>query len=142
MKKWQKILIAVVLIVGVGGFTGYKIHDYWVWRTPYQNKIESKELLSNKVDKLSNEQEEAFYDIARGAIQTEDKSIKFTNLDNVSLYVEKAKGKDMYYLDYIVKSSLFKLKFDTTMTLRIKEKTLKGDTPFTIMKFDSDLVDK
>lgn len=140
MKKWQKILIATVLVIGVGGFAGYKIHDYWIWRTPYLNQTESRELLSNKIDKLSDEQETAFYDLARSAMQVEDKNLKFTNLDDVSLYVKKAKGKNMYYIDYVVKGP-FKLKFDTTMTLRIKAKTLKGDTPFTIMKYDSDLDD-
>lgn len=139
MKKWQKITIAVVSLLVVI-FAGYKIHDYWIWRTPYTNQTEAKELLSNKVDKLSDEQETAFYDIARGAIQTMNKDIKFTNLEDSSLYVEKAKGKNMYYLDYVVKGP-FKLKFDTTMTLKIKEKTLKGNTHFKIMKYDSDLSD-
>lgn len=139
MKLWQKITITVVGLMLVV-LAGYKVHDYWIWRTPYQNQTESKELLSNKVNKLSEEQESAFYDIARGAIQTMDKDIKFTNLEDYSLYVEKTKGKNMYYLDYVVKGP-FKLKFDTTMTLRIKAKMLKGNTHFRIMKYNSDLSD-
>lgn len=139
MKKWQKILISVGALMIIV-FVGYRIHDYWIWRTPYQNQTEPKELLSDKTHELTEEQEAAFYDIARGAIRAQDKDIKFTNLDDYSLYVKKDKGKNKYYIDYVCKSPNFKIKFDTEITIKINAKTLKGDTHFKILDLDSDLI--
>ncbi|KRM07729.1 hypothetical protein FC89_GL000170 [Liquorilactobacillus ghanensis DSM 18630] len=139
MKKWMKVLLGVIVAVLILFFAGSEIHEWYVWRTPKYNSTQSTVLLSAEADKLTSEQEEAFYSLSRAAIQTEFKDIKFTNLDDYSLYVRKTKEKHMYYIDYVCKSTVLKMRFDTTMYMRIKNSSLKGNTHFVIYNFKSDL---
>lgn len=139
VKKWMKVLLGVIVAV-ILIFAGSKIHDWYIWRAPYYNSTKTVELLSARTQKLNENQEEAFYDIARGAIQSEIKGIKFTNLDDYSLYVKKTGPKHVYYIDYVCKSTvLVKMRFDTTMRVKLDSSSLKGETHFTIYNFKSDL---
>ena len=136
-KNIPLIILIVVIVLGLLGFGGYKGYQWYIWRTPDYYSKSDKVLLSNKVHKLTKEQEQAFTDIAWGAIQTKDKDIKRSGFDDYSLYVEKGKAPKTYDIVYVCKAD-DGTKLETDMTLKIDESTLKGDTHFTIEKYSSD----
>jgi len=133
----------IVLFVGYNQYTAYQKREKEriAWLAPHYNETKDTVLLSDSVDKLNDKQKNAFYSIARGAIESEDPSIEFTNLDDYSLFVKKAVGKHTYYLDYVCENPTIKMRFDTTVTVKLKHESLKGDTPFTYTEFSSDITD-
>jgi len=133
----------VILAIGYNQYTAYQKREKEriSWLAPHYNEKKDTILLSDKVDKLNDKQENAFYSIARGAISSEDPSIEFTNLDDYSLFVKKAVGKHTYYLEYVCENPTIKMRFDTTVTVKLDKESLKGDTPFTYTELDSDLID-
>lgn len=134
------IISIVVIALGLIGFVSYKGYQWWIWRTPDYYSKSDKVLLSAKVHKLTQQQEQAFTDIAWGAIKTKDPDIKRDedNYEDYSLYVEKDKAPKTYDIVYICKAN-DGTKLETDMTLKINESTLKGNTHFTIKKYSSDL---
>lgn len=138
-KNIPLIVLIVVIVLGLLGFGGYKGYQWYIWRTPDYYSKSDKVLLSDKVHKLTNQQKQAFTDIAWGAIETKDKDIKRqeSNYEDYSLYVEKDKAPKTYDIVYVCKAD-DGTKLETDMTLKIDEPTLKGDTHFTIKKYSSD----
>lgn len=84
-----------------------------------------------------------FIKLLKGVILSEDKSIKFTNIDDVGIYVEKIKGKGAYYIKYECKTTFSKLRFDTVMRVYLKNPTIVSSSQvhFRYNHFKSDLLD-
>jgi len=139
--KWWIYVILVAVLIG-GGFGIKSYVNYRHWSAPYYNQTGSHNLLSSKVDKLNDDQETAFYDIAKGAMQTQDKNLNFDNLNDDSLYVEKINKKKTYHIEYVCQSNLFlKIKFRTSLNVTLKKSSLKEDTKFIFYDYKSDLTD-
>lgn len=128
--------------IGNGGFGIKSYVNYRHWSAPYFNKTENHVLLSDKVDKLNDDQEEAFYDIARNAIKSKESNIGFDNLKDKSLYVEKTNKKRTYHIEYVCQSDvLVKFNFRTSMNVVLKNNSLKNDNRFKFYDYKSDLTE-
>ena len=139
-KWWLWLIVAILLLAGGFGIKSYV--NYRHWSAPYFNKTENHVLLSDKVDKLNDDQEEAFYDIARNAIKSKESNIGFDNLKDKSLYVEKTNKKRTYHIEYVCQSDvLVKFNFRTSMNVVLKNNSLKNDNRFKFYDYKSDLTE-
>jgi len=137
-KKIAIISLSSIVALLILAAVGYKTYDWYIWRAPSYNSTKKEVLLSSKVDKLSDQQEEAFYDYARGAIEGK-LNINMENLDDASLYVEKTNKKHVYYVEYTCKGELLGTTFKYKTKLNIKTKPSLKDDHFSYNNFESDL---
>ena len=148
-KKRIWIVVGAVVILLIGGFGFKKYSDYQAaekerksWLAPYYNSEKEIILLSDEVDKLTDHQEQEFYDIARGAIEGENPDIDFTNIEDSGLFVKKMEGKHKYYLDYICEVNNLlgnSMKFKTSVKVNLEKERLKGENKFKYWDYVSDL---
>ncbi|GET14573.1 hypothetical protein SN4111_08350 [Ligilactobacillus agilis] len=127
-------IVALLILVAVG----YKTYDWYIWRAPSYNSTKKEVLLSPNVDKLSDQQEEAFYAYVHGALEDE-LNVSMESLDDYSLYVEKTNKKHVYYVEYTCRAVLYGIIFKYNTKLNIETKpSLKNDY-FGYSNFESDL---
>ena len=139
-KWWIYVILVAILVLGGFGIKSYV--NYRHWSAPYYSQTGSHVLLSDKVDKLNDDQETAFYNIAKGAIQTKDSKVSFDNLKDKGLYVKKLNKKKTYHIEYVCQSNLIiKMNFRTSFNATLKSNSLKEDTKFDFYDYKSDLTD-
>lgn len=138
-KKKISILVGILIVALAITVGGIKFKDYAHWRAPMYNTTEKGVLLSNRVNKLNKDQENAFYDIAKGAIKSQNPKMEFTNLDDDSLYVEKLGKKNSYFISYVCMNPTLKIRFKTDVNVKLKNESLKGETNFKYWGYKSDL---
>ena len=137
-KWWIYVILVAILVLGGFGIKSYV--NYRHWSAPYYNQTGSHVLLSDKVDKLNDDQKEAFYGIAKSAIQSKDSKISFDNLKDKGLYVEKMNKKKTYHIEYVCQSDLIlKMNFRTSMNITLNKNSLKEDSSFNFYDYKSDL---
>ena len=127
-------IVALLILVAVG----YKTYDWYIWRAPSYNSTKKEVLLSSKVDKLSDQQEEAFWGYARGAIES-DLNISTDNLEDDTLYVEKTDKKHVYHVEYVCKGEILGTTFKYRTKVDITPKSSLKESKFKYNNFQSDL---
>lgn len=141
MKKKTGIIIVSVLVIIIIAIVG--LYQYGKTLIPYYNNTSKNiVLVSNKENKLTDEQIDEFYNIARGALTSHDKDLNFTNLDDYSLYVEKLKGeKGKYLINYICENPTTKLRFENKIEVVLQSDKLGSDEDFSYEILKSDLLE-
>ncbi|KRK80277.1 hypothetical protein [Companilactobacillus nodensis] len=141
IKFWIITFTSIIALVALF-FGVQKYREYKSWQAPYYSQTGKHVLLSSDTDKLSDNQEEAFYNLVKGAIKSDDSKADFTNIEDKSLYVEKMKQKQTYYIEYVCTSNiLVKLNYKTSVIIKLKSSDLKNSTKFTYWDFHSTLTD-
>lgn len=106
---------------------------------PYFNDADKQvELLSTDNEELNENQEELFYQVARGSVETIHPEVDMDGFDDYSLYVKKVKGKGKYKINYIVEDVLDGSQYKSEMTITLKSEDLEDDSKFKITNFTSD----
>ena len=149
MKKKSWVMgIIIGFVVIVAGSLLYTNHQKQVdiaeHSAPYYADANKKVvLLSSSQDKLNDYQEEQFYSIARGAIDSQVRDGISNKMDDKSLYVEKVKGKGRYYIEYVSHwdMGIIKQNFTTSFVAKLKTADFRKSDRFTIYDFQSDLLD-
>ena len=147
-KSWIIVTILGVILLVMGSWLLYDNHQKQVdiskHSAPYYSETSKKTvLLSSSADKLNDYQEEQFYSIARGAIDSTVREDLSDKMDDKSLYVEKTKGKGRYYIEYVSRwdAGFFKQNFTTAFVVKLKTSDFRKSNTFTTYGFDSDLTD-
>lgn len=143
MKKNKKVWIIVFSVIVVVIIAVVGLYQYEKTLIPYYNNTSKNiVLLSNKENKLNDDQIDEFYNIARGALTSHDKELSFTNLDDYSLYVEKLKGeKGKYLINYTCENPTTKLRFENKIEVVLKSDKIQSDEGFSYEILKSDLLD-
>lgn len=118
------IVLAVVAILAMYAGIGRYIYLKSTWKAPEYESTKVKTLLSNRVDRLTKQQEDAFW---RDARWIANKELDFDDgIDSDSLYVEKTKIKHMYSIRYTCEGKIDgeKTSYDTSFDY-VPQKSLK-----------------
>ncbi|MEY8736256.1 hypothetical protein AB9M75_03140 [Lactobacillus sp. AN1001] len=118
------IVLAVVAILAMYAGIGRYIYLKSAWKAPEYESTKVKTLLSNRVDRLTKQQEDAFW---RDARWIANKELDFDDgIDSDSLYVEKTKIKHMYSIRYTCEGKIDgeKTSYDTSFDY-VPQKSLK-----------------
>lgn len=148
-KKSWIIAIVGVLIIAVGAWLLYSNHQKQVdieeHSAPLYNKSPKKgtAILSSDKDILNDYQENQFYGIAYGAIDSKVRDGLSDKLDDKSLYVEKVMGKGRYYIKYVAHwdMGIISQNFTTEVIVKLKTSDFRKSNTFKIDYFESDLTD-
>lgn len=145
-KKILQIILpsTVFVIICVAG--GIKLHDWYIWHAPAYDSTEKQVLLSSKIDKLTDEQENAFWGyahaVAHSEFKVDDKNVANEDIEDESLLVKKSNEKHKYDISYVckVKTSDTTIKCSSKFTLETHS-SLKDDE-FKYSNFTSNFYDK
>lgn len=145
-KKILQIILpsTVFVIICVAG--GIKLHDWYIWHAPAYDSTEKQVLLSSKIDKLTDEQENAFWEyahaVAHSEFKVDDKNVANEDIEDESLLVKKSNEKHKYDISYVckVKTSDTTIKCSSKFTLETHS-SLKDDE-FKYSNFTSNFYDK
>lgn len=122
MLKHHKLIVSVactlVALIGLGIFFATSDAE----SAPAYESSKAQVLLSNKVDKLNDDQESAFYTLAQRAckLATKGDGSNWDNFEPVSLYVEKTKAKHAYQIAYMISpknNQAIQIEYDLTLIL-------------------------
>lgn len=145
-KKILQIILpsTVFVIICVAG--GIKLHDWYIWHAPAYDSTEKQVLLSSKIDKLTDEQENAFWEyvhaVSHSEFKVDDKNVANEDIEDESLLVKKSNEKHKYDISYVckVKTSDTTIKCSSKFTLETHS-SLKDDE-FKYSNFTSNFYDK
>lgn len=141
-KNFFVIAIALLIVIIGIWFGVSKYLDYKHWQSPMYESKKEEILLSSDVDKLSDEQEQRFYDLSHSIINSERPDTDFDNdFTDKSLFVKKMGKSKFYYVQFVCRYEPMKMNFTTSYTIRIESPTLKGETHYTYWDYESDLSD-
>lgn len=148
-KSWIITTIIGVIAIAAGAWILYSNHQKQVdienHSAPLYSESPKKNIviLSSDTDKLNDYQEEQFYGIARGAIESNVREGLTDQIDDKSLYIEKVQGKGRYYLKYIAHwdMGIISRNFTTEIIVKLKTADFRKSDSFQIDMFDSDLQD-
>lgn len=118
------IVLAVVAILAMYAGIGRYIYLKSVWKAPEYESTKVETLLSSKVDRLTEQQEDAFW---RDARWIANKELDFDDgIDSDALYVEKTKFQHMYHIRYTCEGKVDgeKTSYDTSFDY-VPHKSLK-----------------
>lgn len=101
--KQKSLWIIVLCLLGfsIYGVIGYKIYNWYLWREPEYESTTKTVLLSGKVDRLNQHQEDTFWQVARNIAEKELELD--SGVENDSLRVEKTQTRHVYRLFYTCK---------------------------------------
>jgi hypothetical protein len=141
-------IIAIVVVLGMG-FALYthhkKVVDIEKHSAPLYTQTGKKTvLLSSSVDKLNKYQENQFYAIANGALNSNVREGIGDKVDDDALYVAKVRGKGRYAVKYWFKWDLGLLgnqKFTASFDVQLKTQDFRKSNTFTTYGFESSLQD-
>lgn len=137
MKKWRGLLFTLLLIL-TGCSSGDVNEEESTLAPYYGDKDKEAVLLSDKDDELNDHQEELFYQVARGGVESMSNYDLDGWFDN-SLRVEKVKGKGKYRIVYTIEDEDGVGKYTSEMIVALKSEDLADDERFDISDYSSDL---
>lgn len=102
--KHRKFIIPIAIILAALVAIGIFFAPNDTQDAPAYESTKAQVLLSNKVDKLNDDQEAAFYTLAKRAckLATKGDGSNWDDFKPVSLYVEKTKAKHAYQIAYVI----------------------------------------
>lgn len=119
MKKKIALLSSIILFLLVISGCGNKANQF----PEYNETKKDVELLSSNKQELNEQQENAFYSIARNVVGKEADMLHF---DDFTLFVKKVKGeKGKYYLEYACENPTTKMRFMNKMNITIKDNNVE-----------------
>ena len=130
MKKKRVWIIAIIVLFVVGGVVSLNYWNSHRMDIPYYELEQRQVILSDKINKTSNDQENGLFYLARqsakkAATMADGSESEWNNLKDSSLYVEKTKEKHVYLFYYVVQSSKpMKLKIRYRIKLRLNNPSL------------------
>ncbi|MBA1435158.1 hypothetical protein [Bombilactobacillus bombi] len=134
------IMVAMIfLIAGIVMFKQLQVTKQYL--LPAFNSTKSEVLISNRVDKTNQKQENAFIDFGKSAVELEDGKKNWDDFDVKSIWVKKLAHKGEYFIVFVVKSdvsSLFKPNFKTSVKMTIKQPDIRKDSKYTVNYYNSD----
>lgn len=141
-KKTIIIALSAIIIILGAWFGISKYIDYKHWQAPMYESKKEEILLSDKEDKMNNDQEQEFTNIAHSIISQEREETDFENdFDDKSLFVKKTNEKKTYYVEYVCRYEPMKMNFTTTFFVKLDHSSLKKDVTYRYWNYNSDLTD-
>lgn len=133
MCKRVFIICFIGILIVVAGIIGIIVSDN-SHKIPYYNSSTNHIILSDKINKLSgNQQKEEMFTLARNALKKEtDKkqNIDWSNFDDDSLYVEKLKKPHVYLLGYTIQSRkplILNIRYNLVVKIGVNNSRAKSD---------------